>query len=169
MSEVRLWRFHLPSGKGEGLERFEWGTFVIGSDGYFSCVTDWGNYAFRWGSMGSDVRHFLQGAVEDPDYFIKKLSSDEYDGEETAKAILEMAKEDGFSAADLRTLKNEMPDVEHSSEGFSVWWTTSQLARRLEGVGECFTKRRSRSCEAMVTRLMPRLAPLLQESLEKDP
>jgi hypothetical protein len=169
MSEVRLWRFHLPSGRGEGLERFEWGTFVIGSDGYFSCVTDWGNYAFRWTSPGCDIRKFLQGAVKDPDYFVKKLSSDEYDGEESAKAILEMAKEQGFSGATLRALKNEMSDVENSRDGFAVWWATSALARRLEGVSECFTMRRNRSCVSMVERLMPRLAPLLQQSLEQDP
>lgn len=62
MSNATLRRYALPSVKGEG-----WAIIVIGSDGYFSTVSDWGNYAYLWTHPGCEFRHFLAGL--DADYF----------------------------------------------------------------------------------------------------
>ena len=88
--DIRLWRYHVPSVNGEG-----WGIFVIGSDGYFSCVTDHGNYAYLWTHHGfDDFRKFLLRAVEDRDYFVTKLGHGKvYDGPETEKALKEAVAE----------------------------------------------------------------------------
>ena len=53
--EVQLRRYCVSSKKGEG-----WGVFVIGSYGFFSVVSDYGNYAFWWTHFGEgDFRAFL--------------------------------------------------------------------------------------------------------------
>lgn len=71
-SEVKLRRYKIPSVKGEG-----WAVVVIGSDGYFSAVSDCGNYAHLWSHHGcADFRQFLIRAVEDWEYFARKLSNE---------------------------------------------------------------------------------------------
>ena len=70
MSDVILRRYHFSSIQGEG-----WATFVIGSDGYFSAVSDYGNYSYYWPHHGcTDFRQFLVRAPRDWDYFAKKLN-----------------------------------------------------------------------------------------------
>lgn len=82
--EVKLRRYYLPSLRSEG-----WGIFVIGSDGYFSAVSDYGNYAFRWNSIGcDDFRTFLIGL--EPGYLMSKLSCSHdwpYDSDATLKSV----------------------------------------------------------------------------------
>lgn len=64
---VQLRRYSLPSIKGGG-----WGIFVIGSDGYFSCVSDYGDYAFFWTHAGMEFRRFL--VRTNADYVAGKLA-----------------------------------------------------------------------------------------------
>lgn len=83
MSDVILRRYFLPSlPSGE-----DWAVIVIGSDGFFSAVSDFGNYAFLWRDFGrDDFRKFLIGST--PNYIIGKLSpGKEYDGEQTLQNI----------------------------------------------------------------------------------
>jgi len=84
VSAVQLWRYSIPSINGEG-----WAVFVLGSDGYFSACSDWGNYAFIWRAHGcNDFREFLLRADRDWDYFVKKLSPKPiYDGEKTEESV----------------------------------------------------------------------------------
>ena len=63
---VELHRYALPSVKGEG-----WAIVVLGSDGYFSAVSDWGNYAYIWTHPGCEFRRFLVGC--DAHYFWTKI------------------------------------------------------------------------------------------------
>ena len=85
MSNAILYRYDTPS--TDGLEG--WGIFVIASDGYFSCVTDFGNYAHLWPPNGwgpRDFREFLCGL--DSGYVAGKCGVKKvYDGEATAKSI----------------------------------------------------------------------------------
>ena len=88
---TQLWRYTIPSVNNEG-----WAIFVIGSDGYFSAVSDYGNYAHIWRCIGcKDFREFLLNAERDCSYFAAKLAPEKvYDGEQTAEniryAILQM-------------------------------------------------------------------------------
>jgi hypothetical protein len=77
-------RYVLPSIKGEG-----WAVVVIGSDGYFSTVSDWGNYAFWWKHHGrDDFREFVIGLAQSPDYFVGKVAPGKvWDGEKTEASV----------------------------------------------------------------------------------
>lgn len=67
-----VWQYDFPSVNGEA-----WGTFILRSDGYFSAVTDFGNYAHRWYHHGrDDFREFVLGVG--PDYVVSKLTSQMY-------------------------------------------------------------------------------------------
>jgi hypothetical protein len=85
--EVKLWRYHLPSENGEG-----WAIIVIGSDGFFSAVSDYGSYGYFWSHHGcKDVRQFFLRAPRNWDYFLGKLAPKPwgFDGPATYKAIRE--------------------------------------------------------------------------------
>ena len=66
---------------------------VIDTDaGFFSTVSDWGNYAYRWSHPGCEFRKFLVGL--EPDYLLRKLMSgrpdmQEYDDKRTMRSIFE--------------------------------------------------------------------------------
>jgi hypothetical protein len=64
---VTLRRYSLPNVKGEG-----WAIFVIGSDGYFSVVSDYGDYAYLWTHAGEEFRRAL--IRMDWDYASRKLA-----------------------------------------------------------------------------------------------
>lgn len=86
-----LHTYRLDSVKGEG-----WAWIVVSSSGYFSAVSDFGNYAFFWTHHGcKDFRQFLYNAHKSWDYFCSKLSygpgnkNKEYDGTGTYERIKE--------------------------------------------------------------------------------
>jgi hypothetical protein len=81
---IKLWRYHLPNINGEG-----WAIIVIGSDGFFSAVSDYGNYGYFWSHHGcADIREFFLRAAVEWDYFRRKLSPEEdYDSEKTYQNI----------------------------------------------------------------------------------
>lgn len=83
--------YRLDSVKGEG-----WAHIVVSSTGYFSAVSDFGNYAFFWSHHGcKDFRQFIYNAHKSWDYFASKLSygpggkHKEYDGTATYQLIKE--------------------------------------------------------------------------------
>lgn len=85
----RLHTYRLDSVKGEG-----WAWIVVSSTGYFSAVSDLGNYAFFWTHHGcQDFRQFLYNAHKSWDYFASKLSygpgnkHKEYDGTATYEMV----------------------------------------------------------------------------------
>ncbi len=79
---AKMWRYSLPSIQGQG-----WAVVIIDSTGFFSTVSDWGNYAYWWSGHGrEDFREFLLTA--DADYVQRKLKpQEEYKPEATLKAI----------------------------------------------------------------------------------
>ncbi len=80
MSDVKFHRYRLPSLKGEG-----WAEVVLTEDGFFAAVSDYGNYAYHWTSMGvGDLRLFLLDC--DGDYIRRKLDpSMVFNAERTVK------------------------------------------------------------------------------------
>lgn len=77
-----IWRYVLRNVKHEG-----WAIVLMDSSGYFSVVSDFGNYAFKWTHFGTrDFREFLIGL--EPDYLLSKISQrDTFDGEGTVRRI----------------------------------------------------------------------------------
>lgn len=77
-----LRRYSVRSEKGDWLA-----DIVIGSDGWFGAVSDYGDYAYAWrGFAPSDFRTFLAGL--NAGYLLSKLSSENtYDGEATEARV----------------------------------------------------------------------------------
>lgn len=170
MSEVKLWRYVLKSERGEG-----WAIFVLGSDGYFSAVSDYGSYAFLWTHHDhKDFREFLLRADRDWDYFVNKLhhGKKHYDGEETKKFILQSLYDrmDGiFNKQDLDReidlLENEY-DIEGSEHEFFNWCSRSDnpIDMPYEMHCECYPP----DVMNFVKKAMLRLIPLLKKDLEAE-
>lgn len=170
-AEVKLRRYALPSVKGEG-----WAIIVLGSDGYFSAVSDWGNYAFIWGAHGCmDFRQFLLMAGRDWDYFVTKLSPHPggrvYDGEATVgkirKHIIELRRERRIDAEKARTEWEHASAADDGSDGYAVWW----LQTELEDVHDLglYTQKPDQQCKAFVeTVIAARLVPILRAELEAE-
>ena len=172
MKDVKLWRYYLPSAKGEG-----WAIFVLGSDGYFSAVSDYGNYAYLWSAHGcDDFREFLLRADRDWDYFVNKLfmgRKKEYDGEATLKGIKEYLWErmgdgsiDKTEYDEQEALLSDCNDLE-CEEDFRAWldkvdW--DKISDPYEYRCECYPP----DVLAFVQKAMVRLIPLLNADLEKE-
>lgn len=99
MSDVTLRRYVLKSNPQSG-----WAIIVIGSDGYFSAVSDHGNFSYIWGAPGMEFRRFLTQC--DPCYFRSKIThcreSEVWDDEAVEKNIrkrLDEMVEQGYMTA----------------------------------------------------------------------
>lgn len=69
MREPAVWRYNVP-----GAYRDCGGTFILTEDGFFACVTDWGNYAHHWRNIGDcHFKDFLRKL--DATYLASKLGS----------------------------------------------------------------------------------------------
>ena len=168
MSEVTLRRYVLPSVKGEG-----WAIFVIGSDGYFSAVSDWGNYAYIWTHPGCEFRKFLSRC--DTHYVWTKITHGRkayvFDEEGTEKNIrkrlwdmmgdaeIDITQHD----AALESLAGELDDEHHglarwaAGLDFDFCYYEGIIATKPEGDSWGFA-----------TRVFPRLQALLREELERE-
>jgi hypothetical protein len=158
----QLWRYVLPSEKGEG-----WAVFVLGSDGYFSAVSDYGNYAFYWRAHGcDDFRQFLLRAGSSWDYFVGKLSNGEvYDGDASRAAIKEAIAElpKGSRARVEKALFDDHEDDLETEYGFMRWAEKSKLE-----AGSLFCRQHPGDVVAFVQKAMVRLVPLLQADLQNE-
>ena len=66
---IKLYQYNLPS--IDGLEG--WANIIIGENGFFAAVSDYGNYAYRWTHFGTgDFRVWLLDI--EPDYLAGKIS-----------------------------------------------------------------------------------------------
>ena len=160
-----LHRYNLPSVKGEG-----WAIIVIDTNGgYFSTVSDWGNYAYVWSSPGGEFRKFLAGL--NADYLQKKLmhgrrDATVYDCDATKEAVndaLKELKEDGSKKYDSEV---ELLG-EHSlsdEEDFRAWCDATQLD---EPWAYRCTRPEPQSW-GFCTKIWPRFAAILRAELEKE-
>jgi len=172
---VVLRRYVLPSIKGEG-----WAVFVIGSDGYFSGVTDYGNVAYWWAHHGcKDFREFLLTAAVEWDYFIRKLfpnTWEVYDGDATLKEvkafILKFRREKRITHNEAREawyeLMEEFEGLEH--EWLFIHWimNANSVVRRFDDLHELRCNRPDCHAKAFVTQAMARLAEVLRKELEEE-
>lgn len=162
----QLWRYSIPSEQGEG-----WAVFVLGSDGYFSSVSDYGNYAFLWCAHECrDFREFLLHTDRDWDYFVRKLSpGNVYDGEATERGIretiLRLRRDRSLSMEEARTEWDLASNIDLDSEiGFHQWYIETALSDAWE-YGQY---RAPEHVVQFVRKCMVRLIPLLRADLERD-
>lgn len=164
-------RYHLPNDRPcEG-----WAILTIGSDGTFTAISDWGDYAHWWGNIGGDgdLRRFLLRASEDPDYFLRKLADGrtEYDGEETLKEIqayLREAAEDGqdpphWLPEEQERLRNAEKDILEGEHGFEEWCEDTAI----EEPWDFHARKPPQQCVAFVKRVLahPRFQNILRGEL----
>lgn len=169
MSEVKLRRYVKRSTR----EDPGWAIVVIGSDGYFSACSDYGDYAYLWSHHGrDDFRSFLAEARRDDYYFVSKLSPKrEYDPEGTRdnikRHIIELRREDRLTREKAREEWDYLEDLSIDNEvELQDWMTSTDFEYPYEWApAYCY----NRQAAAFVDRIMADwLAPLLREEMEKE-
>lgn len=167
---VQTWRYYLPSGSGQ-----EWAEIVLVSTGMFAAVSDWGNYAFAWRGFGDrDFREFVAGLAKDGDYVAGKLSTQEYDGSETLKAIkqdiLRARRARGINADEAWDMWCELEeyDVKGGEFEFHRWLRESEGGRSNPDAFELGRRRYPHQARQFCQRILPRLAEALRAELEGE-
>jgi hypothetical protein len=137
-SEIAMWRYHLPSEKGEG-----WCIAFLDAIGVFMCVSDYGNYGYRWpqDGWGSQYRCFREFFLHcDDDYIMRKIARrQEYVGSETLaeikRHILELRRGGSWSKDRARhewdLVVSDMGGVE-TKEDFARWYDRTSLDEAYE-------------------------------------
>lgn len=163
---ITLWRYTVPP---EADKFSGWGIFLIDSSGMMTCVTDYGNYAFKWSSIGErDIRSFL--CTCDQGYLTGKLdSSKHYNENATIKHIKETIVEDRKSGALSRDVARTEWDLLCDSDLFSEhdfgeWMKETSYADAYEFA----VYNPSAAITAFCERLWPRLVAQLKQQLEQE-
>lgn len=179
---VKLFRYYLKSEKGEG-----WALIVLSNDGYFSAVSDYGNYSFWWSHHGMpDFRLFLLRAERDWDYFAGKLSHGKvYDGEKTyenvKRYILECRLEQGreenagrvctgqwtreFAREEWGRLHDDVEEVRTIAD-YTRWLERTEIleAWHIYAYAESYPG----DVKAFCQKTLPRLGRILKEDLARE-
>jgi len=172
MSETKFWKYYVPS--VDGIEG--WGIFILDSTGMFSCVTDYGNYAFNWVHHGMDDFREFFASDKSFDYHVKKLyriggeGEFEFQPDETVKrvkeSILESRLEDHMSEETAREEWDLLESMDWSMGDLSQheWHQQTDLC----DAHELFVYDYPPRVKALRDKLLPRFAKILKEELEKE-
>jgi hypothetical protein len=156
---------------------------IMRSDGYFSTVSDYGNYAYWWGSPGGEFRAFVAQLERQSDYVCSKLArrAEWYDAEGTLKAIKQhiltyrregsMTKERAAEEWDILVevcggfASRGMRDVsEMDQHQFHQWYERTQIGDAHEFMRYDYRPDVRGFCE----HVMPLLATAIREELAKE-
>lgn len=154
-----VWIYKLRDERGHWLARV-----VMTSDGYFSTVSDYGNYAFWWHAFEGDFRAFF--AQCDDGYVLGKLAKrDYYDGEATRTRIREHILEyrrDGWLSKDRAREEWDLLNRcgVDSREDFARWYDETKFDDAAE-----FAKY---DHEPDARMFAERVLPVLREALRKE-
>jgi hypothetical protein len=149
------YRYSIPSVRCEG-----WAEVVLGSDGFFAVVSDYGNWAFSWRHRGEGVgiREFILHVW--PDYFINKIQhDDEFDAEGSVvnfkDDICRMRRERRLDAETARDLWDGLDYEEHNENALQSWYDDNSV-HFSEG-WENFRRRPCSQATAFAKNVLPRL------------
>lgn len=169
MSE--FYRYILPSIRGEG-----WADIVCTRDGFFACVSDYGNYVHAWRNFGDqDFRLFLVDLADSPEYVASKLWPKKvYDGQATLKAIYTSvlgSRRRGLLTkieADAEwTLANRFAvDIQCGTDGVAEWAGKSLLGMNFVQDGLSYMY--SPQVMSLCTKTWPRLVELIVHELQTE-
>lgn len=160
-----LRKYKLPPKKGEG-----WAVIVIDMNGFFSTVSDWGNFAFNWLNTGEDdFRKFLLDL--EPDYLADKLGKVEktFNGEASAKAVREAVNglvESEATGFDVEWEKDRLSDLgdSPSEPDFWMWLNSTEVERAYDlAVWD-----QTNTADGFVKHILPRFKELLKAELEME-
>jgi hypothetical protein len=164
-ADLKVWQYALPSIKGEG-----WAHVMIREDGFFAAVSDWGNFAFIWGSTGeTDDRLFFLRMERDWDYFARKFESGRREHVDSDKSV------DAVKRALLRVRRDREMSREHAAED---WEKLQQHSDDWEGIiRECwnfdsepwrFAILETSDAVWFCQKIGPRLVKAIQEQLDSE-
>lgn len=165
---TKLFRYYLPNESPlEG-----WAYIVLSNDGYFSAVSDYGNYAFYWTHHGEkDFRIFLVRAHRSWDYFASKLGDKRYDGNATydriKSFILEQRRSLNWDAEKAREefdlIENEV-DKCYGPGDFTRWHDQTKI----DEPWEFYTERYPANLLAFTQKTLKRLSDILEQDLRRE-
>ncbi len=170
---MKLFNYWLPNDPnlpGQG-----WARIIVSDTGYFSTVSDYGNYGFFWSHHGyQDFRQFLVNAHKSWDYFAGKFSMDtgkRYDKEKTYRSVKDhilqcrkgglMTKEEAHFEWWL--LHEDCSKVEGLME-FGDWIRRTRISDAWEHQRESY----STNLEAFCKRTLKRLSDILEVDLKRE-
>jgi hypothetical protein len=134
--------------------------------GFFSAVSDHGNYGYLWTHPGGEFRKFLVNC--DLDYVYGKLTHEQrvFDLEASVKAakdaILSRRRDGSIGAAQAR---EEYDGLQISSEHEFVSW---QQYSSLDDSHEFYMQRKESECWGFCQKLFTRFQQVLREELKKE-
>jgi len=159
--------------KGEQGGPFGWFIIVIDETGYFSAVSDYGNYAYRWTAFSGDFRKFLCGC--DAGYLISKLNPRRIaDWEQTYKNVEQHICEErrgGFySKEKARHLMSLAKDKIKKQSDFDFQDFLEEVGQEDCGTDwyEFYAQRPEPSVEGFARRLFPKLVEMMRSELEAE-
>lgn len=170
MSDVTLYRYAIPSIQYEG-----WAEVVMGSNGYFSTVSDYGNYAFRWTAFGDgDFREWF--LTLGPDYVRCKLDSSKVlDDEATVRNIREAicTARRNVAIRGRRTFtKEQARDAWDEAGGISNYVEVNDWFNRwasyMDDYYDLVSERPPAQIMGFVTHLLPRIKTAIRATLETN-
>jgi hypothetical protein len=162
-----------------------WAIVVLGSDGYFSALSDWGGYAYMWTHHGhTDFREFFlkKDFAKHPDYMAEKLGRRRvYDGVQTfqgiARRILSSRRSGYLSKEEARKEWNHFEEVAAGQYGMklrdggelSQWdFRTWHDGTSLSDAGEAACHSHDPQAVGFVTNILPLLADAIQAELAAE-
>jgi hypothetical protein len=173
----RLWFYRLPPTDGRS---FEWAEVVLGSNGFFSAVSDYGNYSFRWTHFGDrDFRAWLLGV--DEHYVRSKImacsnrKSDIYDDRSSLqaarRAICELRREGWLEKEDARAAWDEIDDDYgqlHTEFEWNDWANHSRGAHLIGGYRDLYEEMFREMPEPQSRQFVERILPRLKEAIRAE-
>ena len=170
MNDIKFWRYSIPS--IDGIEG--WGIFLLDSTGMFSCVTDYGNYAFKWTHHGmDDFREFFLS--DSYDYYVNKLyklngGQLEFQAEQTVKRIKESILRSRYEDhMDEETARKEwdlleLIDWDMNEISQHEWYQQTDLC----DAHEYFIYDYPANVKALRDCLLPRFCEVIKRELESE-
>lgn len=165
---MTTWRYSIPNEKYQG-----WAILFLDDAGCFACLSDYGNYTYRWNARGlgdaRDLRDFI--VTCDPEYILRKISQETvYDADRTLaavqRAILEKRRWGGWSK---ERASSEWEAVKYcgylSAEyQFQTWLEETSL----KDAGELVRHTYPAGALSFMAHAWPRLKALIQSDLAAE-
>lgn len=169
MQNVTLRRYDIKS----TADRCWWAIVIIDTSiGYFSTVSDWGNYAYLWSAPGCEFRKFITQL--NPDYFWGKITHGReahvFDEEATEKNIKTRLWEMmGEGLIDKLQHDDALEELEGCVEDeHSIMGWANALTFSFDSYEGILARRPEHHSWAFATKVLPVLQELLLEELKKE-
>lgn len=163
---MKTWRYSVPN-----TDHYEgWAIAFMDEAGCFAVLSDYGDYTYRWGSIGAphrDIRSFVIGC--DDSYLLGKLAPEEFfDGEKTTDAIRahidEQERDGAWSAERVAEERERIENGLDNERDFYVWHDSTDI----DDAHSFWETSPNRHAIAFLHRAWPRLKAVIGADLELE-